>query len=482
MTLLTATIALLGTWLVGAGLAAVALRGSWRDEPGARALLIGSAYPLGALAVAGWLYALALLRIPASTTLAVAPVALAALVAAWRVVQRTRAGDWRIWRAAASGSHLSPGERWIWRALIGWLALRALLLAAEIVSRPPLPWEAWLHAAGRGHLWHALRAPATFVPEPFWWNAGGYLAALSSVSLLTPALDAWTSFAVGGFDDTLIHAPWLAFWVSQLLIVYGALRSMGAAPLHALLGAAFVGTLPMANAHAALGGTAVLPLASYYVALAVFASRFARRLARGDGAIAIAMMAGAIVAGGASALLWLATLLPLAVTRASAQTMRKAIGAMLVAAVLAAIAVAQNRLFAPAGLQDVPSPGLAALFQHAFLLGNWHLLPYAAAACAIVGVRTWSDRERLPLTGVVALGAVAVIALSATSAGYRLLGPIGVIAQASLTFAPLLGLWTAWVAHAAWSDTRAAAPGSAHTGPTPAPVATTAATTAVHGS
>jgi hypothetical protein len=481
MTLLAATIALVGTWLVGAGLASMALRGAWRAVPGGRALLAGCAYPLGALAVVAWLYALALLRIPASTTLAVAPVALAALVAAWRVVQRARAGDWRVWRAAASGSHLSPGERWIWRALVGWLALRALLLAVEIVSRPPLPWEAWLHAAGRGHLWLALRGPATFVPEPFWWNGGGYLAALSSASLLTPALDAWTSFALGGFDDTLIHAPWLAFWLSQLFIVYGALRSVGAAALHAFVGAAFVGTLPMANAHAALGGTAVLPLSTHYLALAVFAWRFARTRAPGDGAIAVAMTAGAIVAGGASALLWLTTLLPLAVTRASVQTMRKTIGAMLVAAILVAIAVAQNRLFAPAGLQDVPSPGLAALFQHAFLLGNWHLLPYAAAACAILGVRAWSDRERLPLTGVVALGAVAVIALSATSAGYRLLGPIGVIAQSSLTFAPLLGLWTAWVAHAAWQETRADAP-VAHTGAAPAPTATSDATTAIPGS
>jgi hypothetical protein len=147
-----------------------------------------------------------------------------------------------------------------------------------------------------------------------------------------------------------------------------------------------------------------------------------------------------------------------------------------VAAILVAIAVAQNRLFAPAGLQDVPSPGLAALFQHAFLLGNWPLLPYAAAACAILGVSAWSDRERLPLTGVVALGAVAVIALSATSAGYRLLGPIGVIAQSSLTFAPLLGLWTAWVAHGAWRETRVVLPGIAHTEATPAPVAASDAT------
>ena len=449
MTLVVVALGIVGTASIGAALCALALRGGSLALPGRSALVAGCAYPVGALAVAAWMHLLARLHVPATPIVATAPVALAALLAIGYLARRRANDRWRRALDAISARSRPSAERWIVRLLLAWLALRVVLLGIEIASRPPLPWEAWLYAAARGHVWQALGAPAVFVPEIAWWQSGGYLAALSMASAFTPALDAWTALSAG-FDDTSIHAAWLAFWCSLVVIAFGAMRTAGASMLAALAAAALIATLPLPNAHAALGGTSALLVATYYAGAVTLAWRATSTRARGDVAIALAMIAGMALAGGPVAAVWVATLVPLALARVSHAVLPKAIAALIVAAAIGVVAVAQNRLFAPAGLQDVPVPGLAALFQHAFLLGNWHLLGYAAVACALLCAPTWRDTRWLPLTGVAALGVVAAVALCTTPAGYRLLGATGVIGQASLVFAPVLGLWTALVAHAAW--------------------------------
>jgi hypothetical protein len=453
MTTLAVLASIAGTWLLGAVACAAVLRSSIGQRDGFNALLFGASYPVGALIVAAWMAALGALGIRASWVLAVAPVALGVALAAWLARHRVASVASFVPRRAVDallGRFLGPRERWLWIALAAWLALRFAMLAVEVLSRPPLAWEAWLHAAAQARVWHALREPGAFVPEALWWQSGGYLVGLADGQRLTVALDAWTAFVIGRFDDTLIHAPWLAFLAAQALMAYGALRQAGASAIASLGAAAIVATLPASNAHAALGGTSVLPLATYFLGAFAFAWRWSgtRRIA--DATMAGVTVAGMLASGGGAGVVWAATLVPFLAARMPAAALRRTLAALVVAAALAAIVIARNRLFVPPALQDVPVAGAATLLQHALLLGNWHLLAYGAVAVALLAAREWREPERMPATAAVALGAIAVAGFATSVAARSLLGSTGTVGHAGTALAPTLAVWTAAVANAWW--------------------------------
>ncbi len=450
------------------GRAAVAL--AWRDpspEPGGTALAWGAAYPIGVLVVAAWLYLLAVLGVRWSAVVALMPVvaSLAVLVWHWRREFRARAAG--VLRACG-GAGLERAARIAWFALLGWLALRFAFVLSEALARPPLPWEAWLDTAARGGVWHALRAPVPFVPAAQ-WTGDAYLAALPQGHALLPLLDVFTALAIGRFDDTVIHAPWPMFWLAQVLLAVGAMRAAGAGGLAALAGATLVGTLPLANAHAALGGTAALPLATYLFAAAIFTARAAATRALPDVLLALATAAGMVWASRAG-VLWLPVLLPIAAAALRPGQLLRIVGGLVAAATIAATALVRQDPFARAAMPGTP-PGLGALAEQVLLLGNWHLLGYAALALALFASRQWRDAALIGWSGAVGVG-VAVLAVFATSAaGRATIGPTGVLGHAMTAFAPLVALW---VVRVAWAWARDAA---AQAEPRPLPAAPPAATT-----
>ena len=307
MTSFFAIASLIGTLAVGRAAVALAWHGPLR-ESGTATLAWGAAYPVGVLVVCAWLRALAAAGIAWSSIIALVPVVVAVGVLAW--LWRT-AGVAPLLAAARAiaGAGLGGAARVGWLALLAWLALRFAFVLTEVLARPPLPWEAWLDTAARGSVWHALRALVDFVPAAQ-WNGDRYLAALPQGHSLLPLLDVFTALIVGRFDDTVVHAPWPMFWLSQVLLVYGAMRAAGASALPALVAATLVGTLPLANAHAALGGTAALPLATYLLAAAIFTGRAAATRALPDALLALAAIAGMVWVSRAGAL-WLPLLLPI---------------------------------------------------------------------------------------------------------------------------------------------------------------------------
>jgi hypothetical protein len=91
---------------------------------------------------------------------------------------------------------------------------------------------------------------------------------------------------------------------------------------------------------------------------------------------------------------------------------------------------------------------MGALAEQVLLLGNWHLLGYAALALAVLAWRQWREPALVGWSGAVGVG-VAVLAVFATSAaGRATIGPTGVLGHAMTAFAPLLALWVARVAWA----------------------------------
>jgi hypothetical protein len=467
VTALLALASLVATLVVGRAAVALAWRAPLR-EPGAGALALGVAYPLGVLVVCAWLRALAALGIAWTTPLAMVPVAAAAAALGWQwrgaFAQRLTAAS-----RAIAGDGLEGVARVAWLVLLAWLALRFAFVLTEALARPPLPWEAWLDTAARGRVWHALRAPDAFVPAAQ-WDGTRYLAALPQGHSLLPLLDVFTALVAGRFDDTLIHAPWPVFWLSQLFLVYGAMRATGAGALAALAGATIAGSLPLATAHAALGGTAALPLATYLLCAAIFAGRAASTRAVPDALIAAAAIAGMIWTSRAG-VLWLPVLLPIVAAAMRPSQAPRIVGALVAAAAIAASALARQDPFARAAIPGTP-PGMGALAEHLLFLGNWHLLGYAAIALAVLAWRQWRAPMLIGWSGAIGVG-VAVLALFATSsAGRATIGPTGIIGHAMTAFAPLVALWVAqvtrtWIVDAVARDAPGPAPGDTAHAPLP---------------
>jgi hypothetical protein len=460
------------------GRAAVAL--AWRDpsrEAGGPALAWGIAFPAGVLVVGAWLRALSMLGVGWSTPFALAPVVVALGILAW-LWRRSVVDGARYAAREVAGADLEGATRVAWLALLAWLALRFAFVLTESLARPPLPWEAWLDTAARGSVWHALRSPVPFVPAAQ-WDGAAYLAALPQGHALLPLLDAFTALVVGRFDDTVIHAPWPMFWLAQVLLAYGAIRAAGADALAALAGATLVGTLPLANAHAALGGTAALPLATYLLAAAIFAGRAATTRALPDALLAAVSVAGMVWVSRAG-VLWLPVLLPIVAAAARPAQAVRAVGGLVAAAAVAASALARTDPFAK-GLPAAAPPGVGALAEQLLLLGNWHLLGYAAIALAALASRQWRTLALIGLSGAVGAGIVVLALFATSSAGRATIGPTGILGHATTALAPLAALWVArvawaWVSDAIARDAPEAPPAEAAATPpavddAPAPVA-----------
>jgi hypothetical protein len=456
LTSLFALASLVATLAVGRAAIALAWRGPLR-EPGAGALAWGAAYPVGVLVVCAWLAALAAAGIAWTAVLALVPVIVAVGILAW-LWRREGRDSLHTGVRTITGDGLDGAARVAWLALLGWLALRFAFVLTEVLARPPLPWEAWLDTAARGSVWHALRAQVEFVPAAQ-WDGDRYLAALTQGHTLLPLLDVFTALVVGRFDDTVIHAPWPMFWLSQVLLVYGAMRAAGAGALSALAGAALAGTLPLVNAHAALGGTAALPLATYLLAAAIFTGRAASTRALPDALLALAAIAGMLWVSRAGAL-WLPLLLPIVAAAVRPAQALRVVGGLVAAAAIAASALARLDPFARVTTPG-PPPGMGALAEQALLLGNWHLLVYAAIALAAIAWRHWRAPALVGLSGAVGVGLAVLAVFATSSAGRATIGAGGIIGHAATAFAPLLALWVAQVAWTWVRDTLALAASAA---------------------
>src|SRR5262249_45210281 len=157
-------------------------------------------------------------------------------------------------KRAFAPSAITDVARALWWALLAWIAFRFALLALEVAWRPLFPWEASMSWATKARVWYETGYLAPFVDGRTWLAGAGsawYDASPRNPATL-PLLQVYACIALGRWDDVLMNWPWWQFAIALVVATYGGLRRLHATNLEALVGAYFVATLPIGNAHVAL--------------------------------------------------------------------------------------------------------------------------------------------------------------------------------------------------------------------------------------
>jgi hypothetical protein len=443
------TIALIAGALLpwGIGLAALcAVRAPSRPlaAPGEIAWLAGAGYLAGVFVLTLWMRALSLAGVHFGVAVIALPLAVAGAALAWvawrrhghTLVDAPRAAL----RALVAPPEVAGATRLVWWLLLALLALRFVLLGLDVARQPLYPWDAWMQWATKARVWYELGRIVPFAGSETWLAGGSaaYFDAAPGYPPTVPLLQVWSCLVLGRWDDALMNWPWWQIAVALALTLFGGLRSLSVTAPAALFGTFFATSLPLANVHVALAGYADFPLAAYYTAAALAFLRWHDRRGLPDAGLAL-LLAIACTQIKNPGIFWALTLVPgVAVALAPRHAGRFAAvgfgGALLALAVLAqtSTTIFNYRLH----LEFDPVWG--ALGASLFLLGNWHLLWYAALAVALLARRQLVAPALLPLTFVIVSGTLFLfVALVFTNARAWVTDQ-STVNRATLHFAPLL--------------------------------------------
>lgn len=145
--------------------------------------------------------------------------------------------------------------------LLGW---RGWIIAGDILLHPTLPWDAWAIWQAKAKAWVLAGHWAPYVSFEDWLSAPSVEARTAS-AWSYPELLPWTLVwfvGDGGWVEPWINLAWLGLWCALLFAQYGQWRALDVSRFAALAGVYVLGSLPLVNAHAALGGYADLWLAA----------------------------------------------------------------------------------------------------------------------------------------------------------------------------------------------------------------------------
>jgi hypothetical protein len=405
-------------------------------------LRLGYGYLVGALLLTLWMRALSSLgigfgRLSIGGPLLAAAIGLLVIGARRRNIVLTGARESAL---ALVRPPLAPWQSILWTLLLAWLALRFALLAAEIAWRPLYPWEAWVQWATKARVWYEQARIVPFIPGDVWLagNTDAYFDAAPGVPATVPLLQVWGCIVLGHWDDSAMNWPWLLTAIALSFAVYGALRDAGVTRLAALVGAYFVASLPLLDAHVALAGCADLLLSAVYALAALALRRWAVRRERLDGLLAL-LLALACPLIKASGAVWALTLLPGGVVALLPRRGLKFTALAFGVAALVVLALAQtDTTLGGYRLHLDYQPQWRLRLESYFLLGNWHLLWYGAIALGVVGARSLLRPSLAPLAMIVGSGLAVLLVAPAFSGPIAALADFTTFNRATLHVAPLL--------------------------------------------
>ncbi|HEX8739088.1 MAG TPA: hypothetical protein VF925_03010 [Casimicrobiaceae bacterium] len=445
-------------WLLG--IAIVGALAARRVRAVDYAWIAGGGFFAGAFAITVWMRVLSAAHVRFSIVSIGVPLTVATLALAGVVIIRRRAHrlatppeETTSVAAANVDIPLSNPQRAIWWALAAWLAARFGMLLMEVVRIPLYPWDAWEQWATKARVWYEFGRLVPFVDAGTWFAAHGtaWTDASPGYPATVPLWQVWSCIALGRWDDALMNLPWWLTAVALAFAAYGIVRSSGASPLAAMVGAWLVASLPLANVHVALAGYADLPMAAYYAlaALALWRWTQSRRAADAVLALVFALACPSIKTPG---LVWALTLAPAILVTLLPRRGPRVIGIGLAVVGFGLLVLARvHPLVLGYRLHLDFAPAWNGLVDSFFLLGNWNLLWYAAIACAVV---MWSELSKpplLPLSLTLGIGFAFLVVVFAFTNARDWVSDQTTINRAVLHIAPLVAVWMVLVC-ARWLD------------------------------
>ncbi len=439
--------------------------GSARDRAqpaGETAWIVGCGFFVGAFVLTLWMRALSMLGLRFSVAAVALPLAVTALALgalAWRGPRRSTAMRQPAEPAGApepAGTPAPPmsrAQRVLWFGIAGWMALRSVLLLLEVLWIPLYPWDAWVQWATKARVWYGMGRMVPFVHSDAWFAANGaaWFDAAPNYPATVPLWQVWSSLALGRWDDALMNLPWWLVAVALAIAVYGLLRASGVSALTAIVGAWLVSSLPLANVHVALAGYADLPMAAYYAlaALALWRWTLSRRWPAATLALLLVLACPTIKTPG---IVWALTLVPAAIVAQWPRRGPRVVGFGVAAALFALLVLARTHpVVLGYRLHLDFAPAWEGLVDSFFMLGNWHLLWYAAIACAIVAWRDLRSPRLLPLGVTIGTGFAFLAVVFAFTNARNWVSSQTTINRAVLHVAPLVAVWTVLIA-SQWLD------------------------------
>jgi len=254
---LPALVVWLAPLLLGSGLWAAAV--GWPRRGCALAAVFGGGWIIGALCCGLLMRALSATDLSAGLA-RVGVAALAIGSAGWAVAW------WSRERSPLHGPVTAPmrGGHVVAILILLALAWRAWLFATDITSHPTLPWDAWAVWQAKAKMWVLADHASPYVSFGR-WLLQPQVDVRTTSAWNYPELLPWTVtwFAVdSGWIEPWINLAWLGLWAALLAAHYGQWRALGVSPIHALAGVYLLASLPLLDAHVALGGYADLWVAA----------------------------------------------------------------------------------------------------------------------------------------------------------------------------------------------------------------------------
>ena len=443
-------------WALGIALLA-ALHGRrtpW-STPGEVAWIAGCGWFAGQFLLTLWMRALSAAGVRFGITAIGVPLAALTALAAWLAWRRNRDASRSVVAAlrGIGAQSLGAAPRMLWFTLLGWLALRFVLLLAETLRRPLYPWDAWTQWATKARVWFELGTMAPFVTASEWLATPGaavYFDAAPNYPATVPLTQVWSATLIGRWDDALINLPW---WLTALAFgfaLYGFLRGRGMGSVGALLGTWLALSLPILDAHVALAGYADLAMATYFTLAALATLRLLQTRDAADLAPAILFAVACILIKNPGKV-WIVLLTPGACAALLPRHGLRVAAACFGVAALAALVLTRSSVtILGYHLQldyAMPWDGLVEAW---FTFANWHLLFYGAAATAVLAWRHLLSRELAPLTITVAAGLAFLMFGFAFTNARLWVEDQSTVNRATLHLAPLIVVWML-LAFRAWA-------------------------------
>src|SRR5690242_15644466 len=128
---------------------------------------LGCGLLVGAFGVTVWMRLLSYAALRFSIGTIAIPLAIATIAVGWWC--RRRLADLLKFRPSLLATTSSGAMRYLFFALLAWLAVRFALLLLDVVWTPLYPWDAWIQWATKARVWYALGQIVPFGRSDAWF-------------------------------------------------------------------------------------------------------------------------------------------------------------------------------------------------------------------------------------------------------------------------------------------------------------------------